>query len=170
MKYLKNLIRMIPDFPKEGILFRDITPLLADKNAFSEVIKILKENTPEGVTKIVGIESRGFIFGGALANVLKVGFVPIRKTGKLPWKTIKIEYDLEYGIDSLEIHQDAIKKGEKVVLIDDLLATGGTAAASAELIEKCGGEVVKIMFLIELEELAGRDKLKNYNVFTIIKD
>ncbi len=170
MRYLKNLIRMIPDFPKKGILFRDITPLLADKNAFSEVIKIFKENTPEEVSKVAGIESRGFIFGGALANVLNVGFVPIRKTGKLPWKTIKVEYDLEYGTDSLEIHQDAIKKGERVVLIDDLLATGGTASASAELIEKCGGEVVEIMFLIELEELAGREKLKKYDIFTIIKD
>lgn len=170
MKYLEKLIRKIPDFPKQGILFRDITPLIADGNAFSDVIKIMKENVPEGVTKIAGIESRGFIFGGALAEVLGVGFVPVRKAGKLPWKTIKEEYALEYGTDSLEIHQDAISKGEKVVLVDDLLATGGTAAASTRLIEKCGGDVVKVMFLIELEELGGREKLKDYDVFTVIKD
>lgn len=170
MKSLKNLIRLIPDFPKKGILFRDITPLLADGKAFSEVIEIFRKETPKNVDKIAGIESRGFIFGATLANVLKVGFVPIRKKGKLPGKTIKIEYDLEYGTDVLEIHYDGIDKGENVVLVDDLLATGGTAASSAKLIEKCGGKVVKIMFLIELEELAGREKLKGYDVFSIIKD
>jgi len=167
---VKKLIRIIPDFPKEGVLFRDITPLLADAVAFSKVIETFKKEVPPGVNKIAGIESRGFIFGGALATILNLGFVPIRKRGKLPGKTIRIEYDLEYGTDCLEMHDDAIGKGEKIVLIDDLLATGGTSLASTKLIEKCGGQVVKIMFLIELEELAGRDKLKNYDIFTIIKD
>ena len=170
MRSIKNLIRIIPDFPKKGVLFRDITPLLAEGSAFVKVINMFAKETPSGVTKIVGIESRGFIFGGGLASILKIGFVPIRKKEKLPGKTIKIDYDLEYGTDSLEIHQDAIGKGEKVVLIDDLLATGGTASASAKLIEKCGGEVVKMLFLIELEELAGRDKLSNYDIFSVVKD
>ncbi|MQK95298.1 adenine phosphoribosyltransferase, partial [Escherichia coli] len=115
------------------------------------------------------IESRGFIFGAALAYLLGVGFVPIRKSGKLPWKKVKMDYDLEYGTDTIEIHQDAIEKSEKVILIDDLLATGGTALASAKLIEKCGGIVKKILFLVELTDLNGREKLKNYDVFSLIK-
>ncbi|MCM8772506.1 MAG: adenine phosphoribosyltransferase [Candidatus Omnitrophica bacterium] len=169
MKELKNLIRTIPDFPKKGILFRDITPVLQNKDAFRKVIEIFKEETPKDVEKIVAIESRGFIFGSALAYLIGVGFVPIRKSGKLPWKKVKIEYDLEYGTDSIEIHEDAITKGEKVVLVDDLLATGGTALASCKLIEKCGGIVKKILFLVELEELKGREKLKDYDVFSLIK-
>ncbi len=166
---LKNLIRTIPDFPKKGILFRDITPVLQNEKAFKEVINIFKKETPKGVKKVVAIESRGFIFGSALAYLLGVGFVPIRKSGKLPWKKVKMEYDLEYGTDTIEIHEDAIEKGEKVILVDDLLATGGTAFASCKLIEKCGGIVEKILFLVELEELKGREKLKGYDVFSLIK-
>ncbi|MCS7179862.1 MAG: adenine phosphoribosyltransferase [bacterium] len=169
MKDLKNLIRTIPDFPKKGILFRDITPILQNGDAFKEVIKTFKKETPKDITKVVAIESRGFIFGASLAYLLGVGFVPIRKSGKLPWKKVKMDYDLEYGTDTIEIHQDAIEKGEKVILIDDLLATGGTAFASVKLIEKCGGIVEKILFLVELTELNGREKLKDYNVFSLIK-
>ncbi|MFN4227900.1 MAG: adenine phosphoribosyltransferase [Candidatus Ratteibacteria bacterium] len=169
MKELKNLIRTIPDFPKKGILFRDITPILQDGNAFKKVITIFKKETPEDIKKVVAIESRGFIFGAALAYLLGVGFVPIRKSGKLPWKKVKMDYDLEYGTDTIEIHQDAIEKGEKVILIDDLLATGGTALASVKLIEKCGGIVNKILFLVELTDLNGRKKLKDYDVFSLIK-
>lgn len=169
MKDLKNLIRTIPDFPKRGILFRDITPILQDGNAFKKVITIFKKETPEDIKKVVAIESRGFIFGAALAYLLGVGFVPIRKSGKLPWKKVKMDYDLEYGTDTIEIHEDAIEKSEKVILIDDLLATGGTALASAKLIEKCGGIVKKILFLVELTDLNGREKLKNYDVFSLIK-
>lgn len=169
MKDLKSLIRTIPDFPKKGILFRDITPILQNGDAFKEVIKIFKKETPKDITKVVAIESRGFIFGASLAYLLGVGFVPIRKSGKLPWKKVKMDYDLEYGTDTIEIHEDAIKKEEKVVLIDDLLATGGTALASCKLIEKCGGIVEKILFLVELVDLNGREKLKDYDVFSLIK-
>ncbi|MCM8803267.1 MAG: adenine phosphoribosyltransferase [Candidatus Omnitrophica bacterium] len=169
MKELKNLIRTIPDFPKKGILFRDITPILQDGNAFKKVITIFKKETPKDIKKVVAIESRGFIFGASLAYLLGIGFVPIRKSGKLPWKKVRIDYDLEYGTDTIEIHEDAIEKGEKVVLIDDLLATGGTALASVKLIEKCGGIVEKILFLVELTDLNGREKLKNYDVFSLIK-
>ncbi len=169
MADFKSLIRTIPDFPKKGILFRDITPILQNGEAFREVINIFKKETPKNITKVVAIESRGFIFGASLAYLLGVGFVPIRKSGKLPWKKVKIDYDLEYGTDTIEIHEDAIEKGEKVVLVDDLLATGGTAFASCKLIEKCGGIVKKILFLVELEELKGREKLKEYNIFSLIK-
>ncbi|MCM8803786.1 MAG: adenine phosphoribosyltransferase [Candidatus Omnitrophica bacterium] len=169
MKDLKSLIRTIPDFPKSGILFRDITPILQDGEAFKQVILTFKKETPKNVKKVVAIESRGFIFGSPLSYLLGVGFVPIRKSGKLPWKKIKMEYDLEYGVDTIEIHQDGIKKGERVILIDDLLATGGTAFASVKLIEKCGGIVEKILFLVELTDLNGRERLKDYDVFSIIK-
>ncbi|HOK55925.1 MAG TPA: adenine phosphoribosyltransferase [bacterium] len=169
MKDLKSLIRTIPDFPKKGILFRDITPVLQNAEAFRKVIMTFKKETPQDVTKVIAIESRGFIFGASLAYLLGVGFVPIRKSGKLPWKKVKMDYDLEYGTDTIEIHQDAIEKGEKVILVDDLLATGGTALASCKLIEKCGGIVEKILFLVELTDLNGREKLKNYDVFSIIK-
>jgi len=169
MTDLKSLIREIPDFPKKGILFRDITPVLQNGKAFKEVINIFKKETPRDITKVVAIESRGFIFGASLAYLLGVGFVPIRKSGKLPWKKVKMDYDLEYGTNTIEIHEDAIEKGEKVILVDDLLATGGTALASCKLIEKCGGIVEKILFLVELEELKGREKLKEYDVFSIVK-
>ena len=169
MKNLSKLIREIPDFPKKGILFRDITPLLQDGQAFKEVIEIFKQNCPEGIEKVVAVESRGFIFGSCLAYSLGIGFIPVRKAGKLPYKTVRVEYDLEYGKDTLEMHQDGIVKGERVVVVDDLLATGGTALACCKLVEKCGGNVEKILFLIELVELKGIDKLKDYDVLSILK-
>ena len=169
MKNLSKRIREIPDFPKKGILFRDITPLLSDGKAFREVIEIFKNQCPEGIEKVVAVESRGFIFGSCLAYSLGVGFVPVRKAGKLPYKTLRVEYDLEYGKDVLEMHEDGISKGEKVVVVDDLLATGGTALACCQLVEKCGGKVEKILFLIELAELKGIEKLKGYDVFSILK-
>ena len=168
MKNLENLIRTIPDFPKKGILFRDITTLIENPEAFKSVMESFERSVPAGINKIVAVESRGFIFGGALALQLRAGFVPIRKSGKLPGKTVKVQYDLEYGTDTLEIHEDALKKGDRVALIDDLLATGGTALASCRLIEECGGSVEKILFLIELDELAGGEKLEKYDVFSLL--
>lgn len=169
MKDLMNLIRTIPDFPKKGILFRDITTLLQNPEGFKKAVEILKKEVPQGVKKIVAVESRGFILGGALAYSLGIGFVPVRKPGKLPYKTIKYEYELEYGKDTLEIHIDGVEKGEEVIIVDDLLATGGTALAAAKLVEKCGGKIKKILFLIELEGLGGREKLSDYEVFSILK-
>lgn len=169
MKEIKSLIRTIPDFPKKGILFRDITPLLQNREGFQRVMKLLRKECSGDIEAIVGIESRGFIFGATLAANLKVGFVPIRKKGKLPYRTAKITYQLEYGTETIEIHKDSIRPGEKVVLVDDLLATGGTAAASAKLIENLGGKIIKILFLIELTDLKGREKLKKYNLFSLIK-
>jgi len=169
MKKIRDFIRTIPDFPKKGILFRDITPLLRDKEAFRKAIALLQQECPEDIKTIIGIESRGFILGGALAANLKVGFIPIRKKGKLPYRTVGITYQLEYGTETIEIHTDSIQKGEEVILVDDLLATGGTAAASAKLIEKIGGKIIKILFLIELTDLKGREKLKKYNIFSLLK-
>ena len=169
MKKIRDFIRTIPDFPKKGILFRDITPLLRDKEAFRKAIALLQQECPEDIKTIIGIESRGFILGGALAANLKVGFIPIRKKGKLPYRTVEITYQLEYGTETIEIHTDSIQKGEEIVLVDDLLATGGTAAASAKLIEKIGGKIIKILFLIELTDLKGREKLKKYNIFSLLK-
>ncbi|HOL22066.1 MAG TPA: adenine phosphoribosyltransferase [bacterium] len=168
MTEIKSLIRTIPDFPKKGILFRDITPVLKEPAAFKKVIDAFQRNTPVDVDKVVAIESRGFIFGAALAFNLGAGFVPVRKSGKLPGKTIKAKYDLEYGTDTLEIHEDAIEKGDNIVLVDDLLATGGTALASCKLIEKSGGIVKKILFLVELDDLKGIEKLKGYDVFSLV--
>ena len=168
MRNLETFIRAIPDFPKKGILFRDITTLLENQEAFKTVINSFAKVVPSCADKLVAIESRGFIFGGALAFKLGLGFIPVRKIGKLPGKTIKVEYDLEYGTDTLEIHEDAIKKEDRVILIDDLLATGGTALASCNLVEKCGGQVEKILFLIELDELSGSEKLKEYDVFSLL--
>ncbi len=165
---LKSLIRTIPDFPKKGILFRDITTLIQNPEAFRTVIEIFRDNIPAGVNKLVSIESRGFIFGGALALQTGLGFIPVRKSGKLPGSTIRVDYDLEYGTGALEIHRDGIEKGDRVVLIDDLLATGGTALASCHLIEKCGGKVDKALFLIELDELGGIRKLAGYDVFSLV--
>ncbi|MBN1639536.1 MAG: adenine phosphoribosyltransferase [Ignavibacteriales bacterium] len=166
---LKDLIRDVPNFPKQGIIFKDITTLLKSpeglKNALNELLELAKD---KGITKVVGIESRGFILGGALADKLGVGFVPIRKPGKLPAETISESYTLEYGTDSIEIHKDAIEKGDKVLLHDDLLATGGTMEAACRLVEKLGGEVVQITFLIELSFLNGREKLKKYEVKSLI--
>lgn len=166
---LEKYIRDVPDFPKKGIVFKDITTLLENPVAFKEGAEYLYQLT-HGVSidKVVGIESRGFIFGALLADRLSAGFVPVRKPGKLPYQTIRERYDLEYGSDCLEIHQDSIQKGERVLLHDDLLATGGTALAACKLIEKLGGEVVQVSFLIELSYLKGREKLSEYRVKSVI--
>ncbi|MDN5346612.1 MAG: adenine phosphoribosyltransferase [Clostridia bacterium] len=167
---LKRKIRNIPDFPKKGILFRDITPLLQDGPLFSRVVDVLAEYCRQKEAEaVVAIESRGFIFASALADRLKISFVPVRKEGKLPYKTKKVCYSLEYGEECVEIHEDSFKKGSRVVIIDDLLATGGTAAATTELVEACGGEVQGLAFVIELVPLKGREKLKKYDVFTIVR-
>ena len=167
---LKALVRDIPDFPQKGIIFKDITPLLKDPEALQfavdELSELLKGTHPD---QIVGIESRGFIFSPILAYKLKAGFVPVRKRGKLPFKTLRTAYALEYGEAEIEIHEDAILKGMKVAVIDDLLATGGTAQAAVRLVEKLGGEVVAVGFLVELGFLKGREKLAGYNVFSLIR-
>ena len=167
---LKQTVREIKDFPKEGIDFKDITTLLQDgkalKFAIDEIIADLKD---KDVDLIVGPEARGFLMGTPVAYGMGVGFVPVRKPGKLPWEVEGYEYDLEYGSNRLEIHKDAIKPGQKVAIVDDLLATGGTMEAAAKLIEKLGGEVVSMQFLIELEDLDGRAKLAKYNVNSLIK-
>ena len=170
LAHIRDAIRDVADFPKQGILFKDITPVLQNKVLFAEVIDILAE-TVNGyrIDQIAGIESRGFIFGAALSARMNVGFIPIRKPGKLPYKKFKREYQLEYGTDALEIHQDAVSDEEHVLLIDDLLATGGTALAAAKLLEDCGGKVEKILFLIELEFLNGILQLEGYNVQSLIK-
>jgi len=166
---LRKYIRNVPDFPKEGIVFRDITTLLKNPIALKEVIQQLYELTKGlKIDKVVGIESRGFIFGAMLAERLNAGFVLLRKPGKLPAETEKEFYDLEYGRDSIEIHKDAINPRDKVLIHDDLLATGGTAKAAIKLVEKLGGEVVQVLFLIELSFLKGREKLKGYNVKSLI--
>jgi adenine phosphoribosyltransferase len=166
---LKKIIRDIPDFPKKGILFKDITTLLKDKNALKASIDALaKQFAGKGIKYVVGIESRGFIFGTALAYKLGVGFIPVRKKGKLPAKTRQVTYELEYGTDTLEIHADALKKGDKVVIIDDLLATGGTVNATAKLIASSGAKIVGVGFIIELAFLNGRDKLKGLPVFSVV--
>jgi len=166
---LRRFIRDIPDWPKKGILFRDITPLLASPSAFSAAVESLCcafEN--EKVDYVAAVEARGFIFGAAVAQRLGKGFVPIRKKGKLPFKTEKITYDLEYGKDTLEVHSDAVEKAAKVLMVDDLLATGGTMAAACKLVEKIGGRIVGIAFLVELADLKGRKKLGSYKVKTVI--
>lgn len=166
---LSGHIRSIPDWPKKGILFRDITPLLADPKAFTAAIDALcADFTEAGIEYVAAVEARGFIFGAAVARKLGAGFIPIRKKGKLPFRTESASYDLEYGTDTLEVHSDAVEDKAKVLMVDDLLATGGTMAAACKLIEKIGGQVAGITFLIELRELAGRDKLAGYNVKTVI--
>lgn len=166
----KNYIADVLDFPIEGILFRDITPLMADGEAFKSACEELKEFAESlGADVIVGPESRGFIFGCPIAYELGIGFVPIRKPNKLPRETISVSYSLEYGSNTLCMHKDAIKPGQKVVIIDDLLATGGTMEAAVKLVESLGGEVVGLGFLIELLDLKGRDLLKGYNVKTLIE-
>ncbi len=165
---LRNYIRTIPDFPKPGINFKDISPLLADGEAFSECISELAVHMPEGVDAIVGIESRGFLFGAALALLTGKGFVPIRKPGKLPADTHAIEYELEYGTDVLEIHRDALSQGHKVVIVDDLLATGGTAAATIQLVEQLGAEVSACLFVIELDFLGGKERLGDTPAYSIL--
>lgn len=166
---LENYIAAIKDFPKEGILFRDMTPLLQDKDAMKYTIdRICEFAKSVGADVVAGPEARGFIFGTPVAYALNIGFVPVRKPGKLPRKTIEYNYDLEYGTNTLCMHEDAIKKGQKVVIIDDLLATGGTVEAAIKLIEQLGGEVVGLAFLIELDDLKGREKLQGYNVMSLL--
>jgi adenine phosphoribosyltransferase len=167
---IKSKIRTIPNWPKKGVMFRDITTLLKDEEGFSDTCHRLYEHYKNKKIDIVaGIESRGFIFGTALAMLLKKGFVPIRKKGKLPAETVSQEYELEYGIDRIEVHKDAIKKGDRVLLVDDLLATGGTMKAACQLIEKCGGKVVGCAFVVELPDLHGIEKLKGYDVFHLVE-
>lgn len=167
---LKSKIRVIEGFPKEGISFKDITTLINDKEAYKYTVDSLAEHIKDkDVDVVVGPEARGFIFGAPLAYKLGAAFVPVRKKGKLPCETVEVEYDLEYGKDSLEIHKDAIKPGQKVVIVDDLLATGGTIEAVAKLIEKSGAELVGMEFVIELTDLKGRDKLKNYDVMSLVQ-
>ncbi len=167
---IRKAVRDIPDFPKKGILFKDITPVLKDSKLFRNVIDIMVKNlAKKKIDYIVGIESRGFIFSPTLAYILKAGFVPVRKEGKLPHVTKKVAYALEYGEAVLEIHKDAVSKGARVAIIDDLLATGGTALAAAKLVECLGAKVVNISFLIELDFLKGREKLSKYDVSSIIR-
>lgn len=170
MKKIEEFVRSIPDFPEPGIIFRDITSVLQDKDGLQLAIDSMQDMVKDlDFDVVVGPESRGFIFGVPIAYNLKKSFVPIRKKGKLPCETIEMEYDLEYGTAIIEIHKDAIKPGQKVVIIDDLIATGGTIEAITKLIEQLGGEVVKIAFLMELEGLEGRKKLSNYDVDAVIK-
>jgi adenine phosphoribosyltransferase len=166
---LTVFIRDIPDFPVEGILFRDITPLLADPQALAAAIDALSEPYQgKGIEVVAAVEARGFIFGSAVARALGVGFVPIRKKGKLPFDTHSVSYGLEYGKDIVEVHTDAVSPGSKVLMVDDLLATGGTMAAACELIENLGGEIAGLTFLVELADLNGREKLGQYEIHTVI--
>jgi len=166
---LKEYIRDVPDFPKKGIIFKDITTFLSHKDAFKKAMDIFVERYKnEKIDKIVAADARGFIFGGVLAYELNAGFVPVRKKGKLPHKTISADYELEYGTDTLYAHEDAIAAGERVLIVDDLLATGGTAKATCDLVKRLDGEIVEFAFLIELSFLNGRDKVKGYPVFSQI--
>jgi adenine phosphoribosyltransferase len=170
MTRLEEFIRDVPDFPKKGIIFKDITPLLGDADALrSAVRQLARPFEGKGVQVVTGIESRGFIFGSLVAQKLKAGFVPIRKPGKLPAATISESYSLEYGTDTVQIHADAIRPGQKVLMIDDLLATGGTMAAACRLVEKLGGQIVAVAFVIELCFLNGRSKLAGRDVHTLIR-
>ncbi len=170
LKFIKDKIRTIPNFPKPGIMFRDITTLLKDKEGFKKVIEIFeKRYKDKKIDVVAGIESRGFIIGGILASKLNASFVPIRKKGKLPAETISESYELEYGTDTIELHKDAIQPGQNVLIIDDLIATGGTALASCKLIERLQGKIFEIAFIIDLPELKGKERLSKYNVFTLVK-
>ena len=167
---LEDWIRDVPDFPQKSVLFKDITPMLQDGVAFRAALdRLAAHYAGAGIQTVVGIESRGFIFGAPLAYLLNCGFVPVRKFGKLPSQTISVEYTLEYGTNIVEMHTDAISSGERVLIVDDLLATGGTVSAAVELIEKLGGHIAGIAFLVELLGLRGRDHLKGYDVFALIK-
>jgi adenine phosphoribosyltransferase len=167
---IKDKIRVVEDFPKEGISFKDITTLLQDGEAYKNAIDLcIEEVKDKDYDIIVGPEARGFLIGAPMSYATKKGFVPVRKPGKLPFETIKYEYELEYGTDTLEMHKDSIKPGQKVLIVDDLLATGGTTLSTIKLIEELGGEVVSVLFLIELSFLSGRDTLKGYDVKSIIK-
>ena len=169
IEYMTRLIRDIPDFPKKGIVFKDITPLLRDPKGLKIAVDLLAEPfSGSGITAVVGMESRGFIFGVPVAQKLGVGFVPVRKPGKLPAETVKEEYELEYGTDSLEMHRDALGGEDRVLIVDDLLATGGTAAATIKLVQSVGAEVVGVGFVIELGFLNGREKLARMDVKSLI--
>ena len=169
MDHIKSKIRTIPNFPKQGIMFRDVTTLFKDPQGFQDVINAFKERyKSQKIDVVCGIEARGFIIGGALAKELNVGFVPLRKKGKLPHKVHRIEYNLEYGKDVLEIHEDAITSGDNVLIVDDLIATGGTAKAACDLIEKIGGKVVECAFIVDLPALKGKEKLAKWHVFSIL--
>ena len=166
-----DYIRNIPDFPKEGIIFKDITPLLKDKKVFKAAIdEMADEYKDMEIDYVVGIEARGFIIGTPMAYALDKGFIPVRKPGKLPYDKLTASYDLEYGSSELEIHKDAISEGDKILLFDDLLATGGTTKASVDLIEQLGGDIVGIAFLLELVDLNGREKIEEYDIFTLLRD
>ena len=170
MKKIEEYVRSIPDFPEPGIIFRDVTSVLQDADGLQLAIDSMQDCLEgEEFDVITGLESRGFIFGAPLAYVMHKPFVPIRKKGKLPCETVEKTYDLEYGTATIEMHKDAVKKGEKVVLLDDLIATGGTMKAAAELVEELGGEVVKMLFLIELSDLNGREVLKDYDVDSVVQ-
>jgi adenine phosphoribosyltransferase len=167
---IKTIIRDVPDFPKKGIIFKDITPLLADPGAFREMVCNFAERFKgSGITKVLGIEARGFLLAAPIAMELGAGLVPVRKKGKLPYRTVSATYDLEYGQDTLEMHADAVKPGEQVLVVDDVLATGGTAGAVCALVEKLGGKVAGVAMLIELEFLKGRTKLAGRDIYSLIK-
>jgi adenine phosphoribosyltransferase len=167
---IRTIIRDVPDFPKKGIMFKDITPLLADHAAFGDAIKCMAEQYKgQGITKVLGIEARGFILAAPIALALGAGMIPVRKKGKLPYRTVSATYALEYGEDTLQVHEDALKKGEKVLIVDDVLATGGTASAVCSLAEKLGGKVASVAVLIELGFLNGRAKLPGRNIFALLK-
>ena len=168
--FIKSKVRSIPDWPIKGVIFRDISTLLEDPKAFKAICSIFHDRyVNEKVDKIIGIDARGFLFGAVLAYELDIGLIPIRKKGKLPYKTISESYTLEYGEETIEIHEDAISRGDRVVIIDDLMATGGTIAASAALVEKLGGDILECAFVIELPDLKGREKLGNRNCFAIVE-
>jgi adenine phosphoribosyltransferase len=170
MEEIKKYIRDVPDFPKPGILFKDITPLLQHQETFRRVIDLFsKRYEGKGIDRVAGIESRGFVFASVLAYVLKKSLVLVRKTGKLPWKKVSETYDLEYGTDTIQMHEDAVSKGDRVLLVDDLLATGGTSKAACQLIEKMGGKVLECAFVVELEFLKGREKLRGVEAFSLVK-
>lgn len=167
---LKQHIRSVPDFPRAGILFYDITTLLGDREGFREVVSALADPfADQGIDLVVGIESRGFILGGAVADRLRAGFVPVRKPGKLPSRAVRESYALEYGTDALEMHEDAVAHGQRVLVVDDVIATGGTAAATAALVRKLGGTVHALAFLIELAFLNGRDRLTGERIFSVLR-
>ncbi len=166
---LDAMIRNIPDFPQQGVMFKDITPILQDPQGLRDAVDAMMDPfRDKRIDIIVGLESRGFLFGAPMAYVMGLGFVMVRKVGKLPGEKIRVAYDLEYGSNTLELHTDAIKSGQRVLLVDDLLATGGTMCASIELVKRLGGEITGISFLIELDFLKGRDRLRDYDVHTLI--
>jgi len=167
---IKSVIRSVPDFPKKGVIFRDITPLLKNADIFRRVVQELADRFKDAkIDAVLGIEARGFIVGSALAYLIRVPFIPARKLGKLPWRTVKETYTLEYGEDGLEIHEDAVREGEHILIIDDLLATGGTAAAAARLVEKVGGRVAGLGFIVELSYLKGREKIGDRRITCLAK-